>query len=76
MTKYYKIEEQELLSLLSDSRKLIALEAAGVDNWDGYDYAMDFLSDQDKTTAEDLPSMYEELSTYGCSQCGNKIYLK
>lgn len=60
MTKYYKIEEQELLSLLSDSRKLIALEGAGVDNWDGHDYAMDFLSEEDKTTAEDLPSIYEE----------------
>jgi hypothetical protein len=60
MIKYYKIEEQELLSLLSDRRELTALQGAGVDNWDGYDYAMDFLSDQDKTTAEDLPNMYEE----------------
>lgn len=27
-------------------RKLIALEAAGVDNWDGYDYAMEYLKEE------------------------------
>lgn len=29
--------------LISDSEKLAALERAGVDNWDGYDFAMDDL---------------------------------
>jgi len=31
--------------LLAADRKLEALENAGVDNWDGYDYAMDELRD-------------------------------
>lgn len=30
-------------SLCKDSRKLTALEAAGVDNWEGYDNAMNIL---------------------------------
>jgi hypothetical protein len=30
-------------SLCEDSKKLTALEAAGVDNWEGYDNAMDIL---------------------------------
>jgi len=60
MTKYYKIEEQELLSLLSDSRELTALQGAGVDNWCGYDDRWEGMDEWEETTAEDLPSMYEE----------------
>ena len=33
------VEEHE--SLLSSQRMLQALEGAGVDNWSGYDYAME-----------------------------------
>jgi hypothetical protein len=34
---------------LTDARdKLQALEAAGVDNWDGYDYAMEILNDEEE----------------------------
>lgn len=35
--------------LLEDSRFLNALRAAGVDNWDGYSEAFEFL-DEEKTT--------------------------
>jgi hypothetical protein len=39
-------------ALLDDSRKLLALECAGVDNWVGYDMAMeDYYSD---SAEEDL----------------------
>lgn len=37
------ISEYEYESLQEDSEKLNALEIAGVDNWEGYDYAMDIL---------------------------------
>ena len=60
--KYYKIEEEELLSLLADSRKLAAIETGGVDNWSGYDYAMDFLSEEEGIVAEDLPNLYEVIN--------------
>jgi hypothetical protein len=42
--KYYSVPENELLSLLKDSHKLIALESGGVDNWSWYDVSVrDFL---------------------------------
>ena len=42
--KYYLVSENELLSLLKDSYKLIALESGGVDNWSWYgDSVRDFL---------------------------------
>jgi hypothetical protein len=40
-----RIEHQELL----DCQQLLeALLACGVDNWDGYDYAIDILEDRDE----------------------------
>lgn len=39
--KRYLLTETELLELLEDRYKLAALEAMGVDNWDGYDYAFE-----------------------------------
>ena len=60
--KYYKIEEQELLSLLSDSRVLTGLQAAGVDNWEGNDIVGECLEDYPETVAEDLPSLYEVIN--------------
>ena len=33
-------------SLMKDSKKLTALEAAGVDNWEGYGEAMDILREE------------------------------
>lgn len=39
------ITKDEYESLLEDSNFLCALESAGVDNWDGYDYARDIFVD-------------------------------
>lgn len=41
------ITKKEYLELLQDSNKLAALEGAGVDNWDGYSYAMESLEDEE-----------------------------
>ena len=40
-----EITEHEYESLLQDRMKLRALEGAGVDNWEGYDIAMEMLED-------------------------------
>ncbi len=37
------ISEEEYESLKRDAATLAALEGAGVDNWDGYDIAMESL---------------------------------
>ena len=42
-----EIELSVLERLEADSLKLKALEATGVDNWEGYDIAMDMLRDND-----------------------------
>lgn len=34
-------------SLVEDSKMLCALEGAGVDNWSGYSYAMEWLEEND-----------------------------
>lgn len=39
------ITRDEYNKLQADSVKLDALEAAGVDNWDGYEIAMDMLNE-------------------------------
>jgi hypothetical protein len=41
------ISKKEYESLLEDSEKLSALEAAGVDNWEGYDNAMEMMEDME-----------------------------
>lgn len=49
MTTTYTLTEDELTELVEAKNKLDALEAAGVDNWDGYDIAMDNVEDADLT---------------------------
>lgn len=39
------IDKHLFNQLQDDSRMLFALKRAGVDNWDGYDYAMDDFND-------------------------------
>jgi len=39
--KTITIDEEEYLRLLADAFWLMCLEQAGVDNWDGYSYAID-----------------------------------
>jgi hypothetical protein len=41
------ITKKEFKSLLEDSNMLCALENAGVDSWDGYDYAIELLEAMD-----------------------------
>ena len=42
------ITKEAYESLLEDSKRLLALESAGVDNWQGFDYAMELLRDMEK----------------------------
>lgn len=49
MTTTYTLTEDELTELVEAKNKLDALEAAGVDNWDGYNIAMDNVEDVDLT---------------------------
>jgi len=47
------ITNERLEELLKAEQKLCALEGAGVDNWDGYDVAMDMIAEWDgEMTAE------------------------
>jgi hypothetical protein len=39
------VSEHEYADLTADRNILRALMAAGVDNWEGYDYAMELLSE-------------------------------
>lgn len=41
------ISKKEYESLIEDSEWLRCLEGAGVDNWDGYDYARDLQREQE-----------------------------
>jgi hypothetical protein len=58
--KYYKISEEELLDLLESSRTLCGLEAAGIDNWNGYDCIEECLEDYPEPTLESIAKDYEE----------------
>ena len=41
------ITKSEYESLLEDRKRLRSLEAAGVDNWSGYDYARELYEEDD-----------------------------
>ena len=43
--EYVRIPKESYLELKKNEAKLDALIAAGVDNWDGYDYAMEILDE-------------------------------
>ena len=45
MEETVTISKKEYESLLEDSEKLSALEAAGVDNWEGYDCAIEMMNE-------------------------------
>lgn len=42
------VDLEYLWGLEADSRKLAALEAGGVDNWDGYEASIAGLNDEEK----------------------------
>jgi hypothetical protein len=46
--KTVTISAKRYLAMIDDLRKLRALEAAGVDNWEGYDDAIGSLHDGDE----------------------------
>jgi hypothetical protein len=47
MSDMIEITYEEYKRLLEAERMLGALEGAGVDNWEGYDYAMEMLEQED-----------------------------
>lgn len=49
---FVSIPLEEWASLQEDSRVLSALRAAGVDNWEGYDVAMQELTDEEREANE------------------------
>jgi len=48
MSEEITISKKRYEELLKEERWLRALEGAGVDNWEGYDIAKDYLSDEDR----------------------------
>lgn len=52
-----QVEESRLAELLREEWKLLALEAGGVDNWDGYDYS---LFPEDYETLRDIEDTPDE----------------
>ena len=48
MEEMITITLKEYNGLLADSNKLLALESAGVDNWQGYDDAMTILEEMNQ----------------------------
>lgn len=42
-----EVDDEDLDQLIQDSMKLQALEEAGVNNWEGYSYAMEILADME-----------------------------
>ena len=59
--KYFKISEDQLRGFIESSKILSNLEAYGVDNWDGYEEAV---NEDTEATEEDL-SQFEELENLG-----------
>lgn len=41
------ISKEEYKSLLEDRKWLAALKSAGVDNWEGYDYACELMNEDE-----------------------------
>ena len=47
MEKTITISKKEYEELLKDSQFLDCLRGAGVDNWDGYDHAMEMMKEME-----------------------------
>ena len=52
-TKMVTISADQYEQLLEDSARLSALRAAGVDNWEGYDYAMEILREWEEEVGDE-----------------------
>ena len=62
MSKKVEITRERLRELEKYERELLALEHAGVDNWEGFDMAMDEIHKEDAFD-EALSSVYEEIES-------------
>lgn len=47
LKEYIRVLEAQIVEQEKDSRELRALYAAGVDNWEGYDYALELMDERD-----------------------------
>lgn len=47
MGEMIEISKDEYKQLIKDQQFLEALKGAGVDNWEGYDYALELLDDEE-----------------------------
>lgn len=54
MEKMYSISEKDLAYLVRSTEKWNAMEFGGVDNWTGYDYALENYFDDDNIALEEL----------------------
>lgn len=52
----FELTREELIKLIQSENELAALESAGVDNWEGYDYRWEYLEEND---AEDFRELAE-----------------
>jgi hypothetical protein len=50
---FVSVALEEWAALQEDSRVLSALRAAGVDNWEGYDVAMQELAEEERVNDDD-----------------------
>jgi hypothetical protein len=69
---YVIISKAKLKKLLEADAKLSALEAAGVDNWQGYEYAISSFENEFGTIEEDANKnilRYQYLDNYVDSYC-------
>lgn len=59
----YILTESELQALLQDQKRLEALEAYGVNNWDGYEEA---INDEEYAVTDDDLAEYPRMGIFEC----------
>ena len=52
MERNIEVSEKRYRELISHERELFALRDAGVDNWEGYDYAMELYYEKEEKNSE------------------------
>ena len=61
MDEWYRVSKTDLIDLLYNNAKLIALESGGVDNWDWYSES---IHDFEKREGDLYTVAYEDLCNY------------
>lgn len=56
MSNKIELSIEEFNSLKESEMRLLALESAGVDNWSGYDFAMELLQEMEEQEAKEKDS--------------------